>query len=513
MLRVGCVDRVCCGECVALVIGGVLSTKESSPATVEEVWERLRLAITSSIGEVRMNRWFQNVTAGELSDGVLQLRVPSRFALEWIENNYGDILNQEARQGGLESVQLVPERSNVAVTSRPVASDPPLVALQTSLSLESSGVEERRFPPVHEHPDLSPGVDTRAREVPPRRESVPGGPEGLRKDLTLERFVVGMSNRVAHAAALEVLRTPGISFNPLFLHGGSGLGKTHLLQAITRKFFIQGDRSIRYVQCESFVYQFVRALRQQSLARFRASFRELKVLAIDDVQMIAGKRSSQQELLETVDAIAGQGGQVLLACDVPPKKLQHLHQQLQNRFTAGLVVRVDPPDMETRVSILQQEVIRSGVQVPAEVLRHIANEIRLSVRELLGALVRVVAECELSGSPVSMIRARAILEPISAVSQRRISVETIVERVAIRWGVPPEEILSRSRTRNTSMARSVATYLSRVMTDHSLAEIGEQLGGRSHATTSSSYRKIQRLISQDSDLRDEVERLMRDLRG
>ncbi|MGE4602680.1 MAG: helix-turn-helix domain-containing protein, partial [Planctomycetota bacterium] len=171
------------------------------------------------------------------------------------------------------------------------------------------------------------------------------------------------------------------------------------------------------------------------------------------------------------------------------------------------------PDMETRVSILRQEVIRSGVHVPPEVLRHIADTVRRSVRELLGALVRVVAECELSGSEVTMLRTRAILEPISAVSKRRIVVEDIVERVAVRWGVPPEEILSRSRTRNTSMARSVATYLARVLTDYSLAEIGEQLGGRSHATTSSSYRKIQGLISRDDSLREEVERLVRDLRG
>jgi chromosomal replication initiator protein len=211
------------------------------------------------------------------------------------------------------------------------------------------------------------------------------------------------------------------------------------------------------------------------------------VLVIDDVQMIAGKRSSQQELLETFDAIAAQGGQVLLACDAPPRKLLHLHQQLQNRFSAGLVVRVDPPDMETRVSILHQEVIRSGVQVPPEVLRHIADTVRRSVRELLGTLVRVVAECELSGTPVTMLRTRAILEPISAVSRRRITIEDIVVRVASRWGVPPEEILSRSRTRNTSMARSVVTYLARILTDHSLAEIGEQLGGRSHATTSISF--------------------------
>ena len=461
---------------------------------------------------MRLKRWFQNVTPLEVTDGVLQLEVPSRTALDWIENNYGEILSLAARQAGLESIQLIPQRGSSRVSAEQFDSESGAINRRPPGRGSAVVVRELEFAP--DPPNGTDPADHVTSWTPKARISVvSGGAAGLRKDLTLERFVVGTSNRVAYSAALEILRTPGLSFNPLFLHGGPGLGKTHLLQAITKKFFIQGEREIRYVQCESFVHQFVRALRQRSLDRFRSSFRELKVLVIDDVQMIAGKRSSQQELLETVDAIAVQGGQVLLASDAPPKKLVHLHQQLQNRFSAGLVARVDPPDMETRVSILKQEVMRSGVQVPSEVLRHIADTVRLSVRELLGALVRVVAECELSGSEVTMLRTRAILEPISAVSKRRIVVEDIVERVAVRWGVPPEEILSRSRTRNTSMARSVATYLARVLTDYSLAEIGEQLGGRSHATTSSSYRKIQRLISRDDSLRQEVERLVRDLRG
>ncbi|MGE4633063.1 MAG: DnaA/Hda family protein, partial [Planctomycetota bacterium] len=330
-----------------------MSSQKSSSTTVEEVWERLRLAITSTIGEMRMKRWFQDVTPSGLDDGVLRLMVPSRTALEWIENNYGDTLCREARQAGLESIQLIPARgsSQQSSTSPQVHSEAATVgrsAVVRDLDLALGAAT---------HPDS--GERSAVSRPRTRDGAIPGGPAGLRKDLTLERFVVGKSNLVAHSAALEILRTPGVSFNPLFLHGGSGLGKTHLLQAITRKFFIQGERDIRYVQCESFVHQFVRALRQQSLERFRTSFRDLKVLVIDDVQMIAGKRSSQQELLETFDAIAAQGGQVLLACDVPPRKLLHLHQQLQNRFSAGLVVRVDPPDMETRVSILQQEVIRS----------------------------------------------------------------------------------------------------------------------------------------------------------
>ena len=494
-----------------LRLGGMLSAQESTSMTAEQHWIDLRAAISSIIGDAQMARWFGQITADKVEDGVLRLHVESKFTLERIGNSFGSILEREAMKLGLESVrmQVIPVPHAASSTATGASSD--------ALTRQPGLLELIQHRPSEAHP-VDSGLVRRGPIWPSRSSetealsSIERSPKGLRKDHTLDRFVVGQANRVAHAAALEVLRTPGISFNPLFLHGGSGLGKTHLLQAITRQFFIQGERSMRYVPAEYFVYQFVRALRQKNLQQFRRSFRELKVLAIDDIQAFVGKRSSQQELLETVDAIAQHGGQVLLACDVPPRKLDQLHQQLQNRFAAGLVVLVDAPDHPTRVSILRQEVLRGGVDVPEDVIQHIADAVRHSVRELLGTLVRVVAECELKGIQVSLQQTRAILEPIAATLKRRISIESIVERVAIRWGLPPEEILSRSRTRNTSMARNVATYLARILTDYSLVEIGEQLGSRSHSSVSSSCRKIQGLISTDAALRDQVEVLLRDLR-
>jgi len=353
------------------------------------------------------------------------------------------------------------------------------------------------------------GLDP-ARFTAPERGKIP---EGLRQNLTLDRFVVGRSNQVAYSAVREVLRKPGSAFNPVFLHGGSGLGKTHLLQAITREFFIHGERSIRYVQCEQFVHLFVRALQNKSIDKFRSEFRNLKVLAIDDVQMIAGKKSSQEELLETIDSIAQAGGQVLLACDLPPRKCQFLHQQLQNRFSAGLVVRMDPPDLQTRLEILERESIRSGLMVPPEVLHFIADRIRTSVRELLGALLRLFAEVDLGGKTIDLSLARHCLEPVIRDGQRVVTIDMIVEAVARRWSIPPEEIYSRSRTRNTSMARNVATFLARNLTSRSLAEIGTELGQRTHASASNSARKIRELLQSDADLRSEIDRLVRELSG
>ena len=472
-------------------------------------WDHLRAAITPIIGDAQMGRWFRRVTPVVVDAGVLQLHLESRFSLEKIANNFKDVLQSEARKLGLDTVQLR------------LASAPPAEVTTEVRQLPLGGPGIPEGPGVPEDPPLTiagttapaPATASGSAVARPLDEVLTRRPDGLRRDHTLDRFVVGQANRLAYSAALEVLRTPGISFNPLFLHGGCGLGKTHLLQAITRQFFIQGERRMRYLPAEHFVHQFIRALRQKTLHQFRKSFRELRVLAIDDIQAFAGKPSSQLELLETVDAIDQQGGQVLLACDVPPRKLDRLHRQLKNRFSAGLVALVDPPDLETRISILRQEVVRGGVHVPEEVIRHIAGEVRSSSRELLGALVRVVAECELSNSAVSLPQARAILDPIAITLQRRITIDIIIDRIGRRWGVPPEEIVSRSKTRNTSMARNVATYLARILTDHSLVEIGEKMGGRSHSTVSSSFRKIQKAISTDLELRAEIDKTMKDLRG
>ncbi len=338
-------------------------------------------------------------------------------------------------------------------------------------------------------------------------------PGDMRQELTLDRFVVGKSNQVAYEAVRAVLRDPGCRYNPVFLHGGSGLGKTHLLQAITREFFIQGERSIRYVQCEKFVHMFVRALQNKTLNQFRSEFRSLKVLAIDDVQMIAGKKSSQEELIETIDAIQQGGGQVLLACDLPPRQCEFLQQQLKSRFLAGLVARMEPPGMETRLSILEREAIRHGIQVPYEVLHYIADSIRTSVRELIGALTRLFAEVDLRGSTIDLALARRCLEPLVREGQRMLTVDQIVEAVARRWSLPPEELYSRSRTRQTTLARNVATYLARILTTRSLAEIGAELGSRTHSAASNSYRKIRDCIESDANLKMEIEHLVAELTG
>lgn len=459
-------------------------------------------------------RWLGTVNPVDISSHKTVLEVDSSFTRDLLKNQCEDLLSTVLRDQGwgrLEWRVSEGTRSQSMNGSHSMNGSAETVSGSCAIA---TGSPSSASNPSHKVSQQS--IHSRHTGGVGRLKSDPGDstlPGNMRQDLTLDRFVVGKSNQLAYHAVRAVLRDPGTKYNPVFLHGGSGLGKTHLLQAITREFFIQGERKIRYVQCEKFVQMFVRALQNKTIGQFRAEFRSLKVLAIDDVQMISGKKSSQEELIETIDAIQQGGGQVLLACDLPPRQCEFLQQQLKSRFLAGLVARMEPPGMETRLSILEREAIRSGIQVPHEVLHYIADSIRSSVRELLGALTRLFAEVDLRGSTIDLSLASRCLEPLVREGQRMLTVDQIVEAVARRWSLPPAEIYSRSRTRQTTLARNVSTYLARILTNRSLAEIGAEMGRRTHATASNSYRKIRDCIESDANLKMEIERLIEELNG
>lgn len=480
----------------------------NSRTTILENWDQVLHAYSALDRGSVAARWLKTVTPSGMCEQRTRLVINSVFSRDFLHQHCETDLNQILKDQGFGSVEWS------IVESSPMMQDS---------SAERGAAEglpkfRSRSPRFAEGDSLQGLQEFHSESDPTKQSPTQAAAQtsflgNMRQDLTLDRFVVGKSNRVAYEAVRAVLKEPGSKYNPVFLHGGSGLGKTHLLQALTREFFIQGERRIRYLQCEKFVQKFVRALQNKSIHQFREEFRSLKVLAIDDVQMIAGKKRCQEELIETIDAITQAGGQVFLACDLPPRQCEFLQLQLRNRFLAGLVTRMEAPDLETRLSILQRESIRHGIQVPGEVLNYIAQSIRKSVRELLGALTRLFAEVDLRGSRIDLPLARRCLEPLVKDGQRVIHIEMIVESVARRWSVDPVEINSRSRTRTTAMARNVATYLARILTNRSFAEIGSEMGGRTHSTTSSSYRKIRKLMEGDSGFKREVERLVDELRG
>lgn len=356
-------------------------------------------------------------------------------------------------------------------------------------------------------------------ELPSRKRTVkPAGDSGgagsqLNDVLTLDSYVVGSCNHVAFNAGMEVLRQPGRSYNPLFVYGDSGLGKTHLLQGLTREYFRQGVRQIRYLPCEEFVNRFVRSVQARDIDKFRRLFHRLKVLVLDDVHVLQNKPQSQVELLHAIDAIASAGGQVVLASDSRPNAIQKLQKQLLGRFVSGLVCRIQPPDYPTRLAILRRESMARGVDVPEDVRHAIARQQHKNVRELIGALVRVVASASLLGAPLTEASALEALEDTTWSGHRPVNLERILELQASRHGLPEAEFKARSRARSISLARQEAMYLARVLTDHSLAEIGRFFGGRNHATVNFAFQKVRTRMNEEASYQQAIEGAIRRLRG
>ena len=479
------------------------SEKPFGERSPEILWASLRARLLATIGAERTDRWFGSVRALQASEeGQLILGAPNPFTSEWIEDTYGEVLRALADELEISQLEVRVAPPRLEAASRVPDSRSAEGASEGSGTTSSPDSPEGDRASTEKSGSIRPGTGM----------SQPAGLQDVSPNLTLDRFIVGPSNRVAYRAGLEAIERPGGHYNPLFIYGGCGLGKTHLLQGMTRAYFRQGERRIRYLPAEGFVNRFGIAIRRRELARFRERFRSLKVLVLDDVQVFSGKEKTQLELLETMDYIAQAGGQVILASDCRPSELEGLAEKLLGRFVGGLVCRVSEPELETRYAILKQESKASGIAVGPETLLYLAERALGNVRELLGAWVRVLAHATLLKESVTIELIDRMLEEDLALPQR-VTVDAIIEEVGRRYGVPPIEFRGRSRTRTISLARHVAIYVARILTDLSLSEIGEALGGRRHATTSAAFRKMQKEILADEQLRQEVERILAVLRG
>lgn len=473
---------------------------DAGARTVAELWDALAAVLARELGPDRVARWFSGVDPRSVDARRLVLAVPNSFFADWISGSYGERIDAIARDSlGLAGVRFV-----VASPAEVARESSPGVGAERATSTDAASASA---PTVGSEAESTEGAVPTAASAKPWRSDAPGPLRDVSPALTLDRFVVGSCNRVAYHASLQALRSPGGAYNPIFIHGGCGLGKTHLLQGITRDYFRQGERSIRYLPCEGFVNRFGQAVRRREIGAFRERFRSLRVLVLDDIQVVAGKDRSQLELLETIDRIAGSGGQVLLASDQRPGELHGLAEKLLGRFISGLVCTVAPPDRATRISILRQESIASGMPVDEAAIECVADRYVANVRELLGAWVRVMAHGELLQERLTPQAVEGILA-VDAPRTGRVSVDRIIEEVARRYGVPPVDVRGRGRSRTVSLARHIVIYLARVLTDHSLSEIAAFIGGRRHATASHAYRKIQRELRTDEQLRIEVERLL-----
>ena len=479
---------------------------ESRPtmsSTDQERWRKVKERLRAELGEDVFSSWFARMEVEAVDKGAVRLSVPTRFLRNWIQAHYSErvLSNWQAEDSVITRLEL---------SVRSAAIRPPVV---------SRPKPEQAPPPLREFHDggMHNGAEIRA-SVPfmTVHEALGGSP--LDQRLTFETFIIGRSNTLAHAAAKQVAtsrRGEPLMFNPLYVHAGVGLGKTHLLQAITWAGN-STDRKVLYLTAERFMYGFVSALRTQTTLAFKEAVRAIDVLMIDDLQFLQG-RSTQAEFCHTLNALIDAGRQVVIASDRPPADLESLDDRVRSRLAGGLVVEIGSLGEELRLEILKSRIAAAclhhpGFEVPAPVLVFIAKSVTHNGRDLEGAVNRLLAHNKLTGQPVTLEMAeREMRDLIRPVEPKRVRIEDIQRIVARQYNVSRADLLSSRRTANVVRPRQVAMYLAKILTLRSLPEIGRRFGGRDHTTVLHAVRKIESLAGNDSAFAEEIEALKRQL--
>jgi len=471
-------------------------------STDQERWQRVKNRLRSELGDDVFTSWFARMELDTVDKGAVRLSVPTRFLRNWIQSHYSEkvLSNWQAEDSSITRLEL----SVRSATMRPVAVKPRSA--------------ETAVPAREPHDGQLNGIDTRANGGVPFmsvHEALGGSP--LDPRLTFDSFIVGRSNTLAHAAARQVAasrRGDQLMFNPLYIHAGVGLGKTHLLQAITWTGNNGGDRKVLYLTAERFMYGFVSALRSQTTLAFKEAVRAIDVLIIDDLQFLQG-RSTQAEFCHTLNALIDAGRQVVIASDRPPADLESLDDRVRSRLAGGLVVEIGSLGEELRLEILKSRIAAAcmhhpGFEVPTPVLAFIAKSVTHNGRDLEGAVNRLLAHNKLTGQPVTLEMAeREMRDLIRPAEPKRVRIEDIQRVVARQYNVSRADLLSSRRTANVVRPRQVAMYLAKVLTLRSLPEIGRRFGGRDHTTVLHAVRKIETLAGNDSAFADEIETLKR----
>jgi chromosomal replication initiator protein len=448
--------------------------------TAEDLWSDVSARLREALNDTTYSTWFGEVSGAELDADTFAIAVPNDFTREWIEGHFLDLIRAAVKDAG---------GSDLRVQLR-VLEEPPLPVLnaQSAPSVVPSAV--RPLP----------------AEVTAARTDV----AGINPKYTFDSFVIGSSNRFAHAAALAVAEAPAQAYNPLFIYGHTGLGKTHLLHAVAN--FVTdhgGGLTCRYVTSETFMNDFINSLRDKRIEGFKQRYRTYDVLLIDDVQFFEHKERIQEEFFHTFNSLYEAGRQIVMSSDRPPRDISTLEERLRSRFEWGLITDIQPPDLETRIAILRKKVKNDQIEIrEPELLTFIASRVSTNIRELEGALTRVVAFSSLTGRPLSVDLAQDVLKDVFPQGESaQISIERIQELVCERFGVTMQELTGDRRSQNIVYPRQVAMYLSRELTDSSLPKIGKEFGGRDHTTVIHATSKIARLIREDRSVYNLVQEL------
>ena len=455
--------------------------------SVEGQWARVRAKLRKELGDTAYRSWIRPLTLLGVENGEARLGATTRFVRDWVRSHHADLIRtiwaSENRE--IVAVDIAVQAATTVARSEDLArAEPPRPAMQLLRTQEPAGATAPDAPE-----EFGAALDAR---------------------FTFDTWVVGKSNEFATAAARRVAEDTKASINPLFLYGGVGLGKTHLMTAIAwhiRRRHPQ--RRVMYLSAEKFMFQFIRAMRSKDTMSFKEQFRSVDVLMIDDVQFIAGKDATQEEFFHTFNALVDQNKQIVLSADKSPSDLEGVEERVKSRLGWGLVADIHPTTYELRLGILQAKAERAGVAVPLKVLEFLAHKITQNIRELEGALNRITAHATLIGRPITIDSSQEVLHDLIRANDRRVTIEEIQKRVAEHFAIRLADMHSPRRARAVARPRQVAMYLSKQLTSRSLPEIGRKFGGRDHTTVMHAVRKIEELRASDHGFAEDIDLLRR----
>jgi chromosomal replication initiator protein len=438
---------------------------------ISDLWGQTLTSIQKKISKPSFETWLKSTKAHSLHKDTLTITAPNEFARDWLESRYSDLISeaiQDITGAKLDIKFVIPQSKH-----------------EDEIEFETPKKEKPKAKAVQEDVPFSM----------------------LNSKYTFDTFVIGSGNRFAHAASLAVAEAPAKAYNPLFIYGGVGLGKTHLMHAIGHYVLDHNPNAkVVYLSSEKFTNEFINSIRDNKTVNFRNKYRNVDVLLIDDIQFLAGKEQTQEEFFHTFNSLHEESKQIVISSDRPPKEIPTLEDRLRSRFEWGLITDITPPDLETRIAILRKKAKAEGLDISNEVMLYIANQIDTNIRELEGALIRVVAFSSLINKDINAdLAAEALKDIIPNSKPRTITILDIQKTVGEEYNVKLEDFSAKKRTKSVAFPRQIAMYLSREMTDSSLPKIGEEFGGRDHTTVIHAHEKISRLVETDRDLQHQIQ--------
>ena len=485
-----------------------------------ELWDRCLQSLQNEFPAQQFNTWIRPLQAGD-GGTALVLIAPNRFVRDWVNDKYlsriSQVASEMANDAGLVVRLEVKQKDGMAPISMPVVQ--PRIRPSPRVSLNQSFDGNSNEPvPVPAPVSFSQNMPEPQLELDVGNNRVVDVEGGLRHQSNLneafifDSFVQGKSNQLALAAAQQVSENPGGSYNPLFIYGGVGLGKTHLMHAVGMELLKKNPHAkIVYLHSERFVADMVKALQLNAINDFKRYYRSVDALLIDDIQFFAGKERSQEEFFHTFNALLEGGQQMILTSDRYPKEIAGVEDRLKSRFGWGLTVAIEPPELETRVAIVMKKATEAGVLLPDDAAFFLASKIRSNVRELEGALKRVIANAHFTGNAITTAFIKESLKDLLALQDKQVSIDNIQRVVAEYYKIKIADLLSKRRNRSVARPRQVAMSLAKELTNHSLPEIGDAFGGRDHTTVLHACRKIKELRESDADIREDYQNLLRHL--